>query len=42
MRQIRFGNHEVRSPTMHGHFEAYDRSYFEGGRVIENTRVHIR
>jgi Pretoxin HINT domain len=41
MRQVRFGPHETRGPRLHGHFEAYDKSYFKGGRVIENTFVNI-
>lgn len=38
LRQVRFGAHEVRGPTLHGHFEAFDQP---GGRIIENTRVNI-
>lgn len=36
LRQVRFGRHEVSSPVLHGHFEAY-----EAGRVVENTVVII-
>lgn len=39
LRQVRYGAHEVRTPTHHhAHFEAYDRT---GGRVIENTMVEL-
>jgi len=40
-RQVRFGAHEVRGPQLHGHFEAFDAPFGEGGRVIENTVVRI-
>jgi len=33
---------EYAGPTIRGHFEAYNTSYFNGGRVIENTMVRIR
>jgi len=39
--RVRFGAHETRGPRLHAHFEAYDRPYGQGGRVIENTRVDI-
>ena len=38
LRQVRFGAHEVAGPTLHGHFEAFNRA---GGQIIENTRVDI-
>jgi hypothetical protein len=41
LRQVRFGKHEINSPQLHGHFEAYDKPNFAGGGVIENTRAHI-
>jgi hypothetical protein len=41
MRQVRYGNHETTGPSHHAHFEAYDSSYFGGGRVIENTVVRL-
>ena len=41
LRQVRYGVHETSSAVEHAHFEAYDKSYFNGGRVIENTVVEI-
>lgn len=40
MRQVRYGAHETRG-AHHGHFEAYDRSYYQGGKVVETTTVDI-
>jgi hypothetical protein len=41
MRQVRYGDHEINSTIHHAHFEAYDSSYYAGGRVIENTVIEI-
>jgi RHS repeat-associated protein len=41
MRQVRFGAHELNSSQMHIHFEAYKTSYWNGGRIIENSRIII-
>jgi RHS repeat-associated protein len=41
LRQIRYGKHETSGKVHHGHFEAYDKSADQGGKVIENTRVII-
>lgn len=41
MRQVRYGEHETRGVRHHAHFEAYDRPYHRGGRVIENTVIDI-
>ncbi len=41
LRQVRYGRHEVSSALHHAHFEAFERSYFEGGRVVENTAVRL-
>lgn len=40
MRQVRYGADETKVGSVHhGHFEAYDKSYYNGGAVVENTRV---
>jgi hypothetical protein len=41
MRQVRYGRHETSGQKHHAHFEAYDRPYFQGGKVVENTVVEI-
>lgn len=41
VRQVRLGDHELRRDMRHGHFEAYNYSYFEGGAVIETATVLI-
>jgi hypothetical protein len=41
MRQVRLGDHELRSHESHGHFEAYNYSYFEGGFIVETATVLI-
>jgi hypothetical protein len=38
MKQVRYGSHETKSKTHHGHFESYDQP---GGHIIENTSVEI-
>ncbi len=40
--QVRLGAHELNGQDLHGHFEIFDSSYWEGGSVIENMRVNIR
>lgn len=43
LRQIRFGAHEVRNlSNLHIHFEAFNKSYWNGGRVIESTSTIIK
>jgi hypothetical protein len=41
MRQVRYGSHETGGTRHHAHFEAYDKPYHQGGRVVENTAVEI-
>ena len=41
LRQFRFGQHEVSSVQLHAHFESYGHSFFNGGRLTENTYVNI-
>jgi hypothetical protein len=42
MRQVRFGFHEVKNiNNIHIHFEAFNSSYWNGGRVIESTSTSI-
>lgn len=42
LRQFRFGTHETSTNPLHAHFEVYDKSYFKGGTLTENTVVEIR
>ena len=42
MRQVRFGDHETRSgKQLHAHFEAYDKPYQQGGKVMGKTTVQV-
>jgi len=42
LRQVRFGDHETQKPNnVHGHFESYDKSAFQGGKVTETAAVKI-
>jgi hypothetical protein len=42
LRQIRFGFHETSNPNnLHIHFEAFNKSYWNGGRIIESTVTSI-
>ena len=41
LRQVRFGAHELGSNALHIHFEAYNAPYWNGGSVVENSRIFI-